>query len=133
MSTPIYKPTTTYSGTWKGAEKAIRKPYEEKKRIPFYIDIIGPKVDDAIKDVVPEDSLDEVKSLWKADGPVKIKDSSPAKMQGYHGILLEKGLKVRYKREFGKDSKELYDRTANIFKQIEEYMQEFKEDVKFEK
>ena len=121
-----FKATNIYGSTWKKVEEKISESIEDKK-IPFFINELSENLEKALKDVEVDDVLDATVGEWKKDSPTQVKDFSPWVSQGMHGGILEKSLKKRYRPQ---TVEEIYSKAEKLSKDISEYMQRYKDEVK---
>jgi hypothetical protein len=128
-----WKATLAYSDKWSKAETKMHDALKEGKRVPVYIHLLAPTVEEALDAVNIKDAVDYTKEKWKKSEPLAVKDFSPDVLQGYNGTALEKAIKNRYQREFAKNALELYQRSASLAKQVGSYEEAFKDDLQFEK
>jgi hypothetical protein len=123
-----YKATNAFSNEWAKAEEKFRDAVkkEDKLNVPVWIHELQ-SADKALEGIKVDDVADYTIDEWKRPSPTEMGNFSPDALQGYHGIILEKSIKVRYKESVGLNVAGVYKKAAESMDQMSNYMKGFKD------
>ena len=126
-----YKATNTHANKWSEADEKISEALRQDKRVPFFLEEIADDIDQALDDVMADDSTEYLINKWKAMIGISVRDWSPHKVQAFHAMILEKALRFRYKNEFGKNLALVYEQASDVIKEMSTQEKNHTEAVKF--